>query len=257
MAVSVHGCRCLIRCLLALYLICVVTFAAQADRVSERRAIGLELVLAVDNSLSVNEREFALQISGIAKAFGDPDVINAILSHRGIALALVLWSNHKQQETGVGWSLLDNRASTAAFAGTVAALPRIEVSGGTGIGPAMAYALRFFGANRFDGRRRVIDASGDGHNNMGVEPDVVRDQAVALGITINGLAILDEEPRLDRYYAANVISGPGAFLEVAEDFDSIANAIRRKFLREIDSTSFVLRERPYRRTACGWSTSAP
>ena len=63
MAVSVHGCRCLIRCLLALYLICVVTFAAQADRVSERRAIGLELVLAVDNSLSVNGREFALQIA--------------------------------------------------------------------------------------------------------------------------------------------------------------------------------------------------
>jgi hypothetical protein len=65
MAVSVHGCRCLIRCLLALYLICVVTFAAQADRVSERRAIGLELVLAVDNSLSVNGREFALQIAQV------------------------------------------------------------------------------------------------------------------------------------------------------------------------------------------------
>ena len=245
------------QCLLASILACVITFAAQADQVSERRAIDLELVLAVDNSLSVNEREFALQISGIAEAFDDPEVIDAILSQRGIAVALVLWSNHKQQETGVGWSLLDNRASIAAFAGKVAALPRIEVSGGTGIGPAMAYALRLFGANRFDGRRRVIDVSGDGHNNMGIEPDIVRDQAAALGITINGLAILDEEPGLDRYYAANVIGGPGAFLEVAEDFDSFANAIRRKLLREIDSTSLVLRERAYWRSSCGLSTSAP
>lgn len=229
--------------LLAVALASAIPFAVQAEQQSERRAIDLELILAVDNSLSVNGREYALQISGIAKAFGDPGVIDAIISHRGIAVALVLWSNHIQQETGVDWSFLRDRQSIAAFAGRVAALPRIEVSGGTGIGSAMAYALGLFGANGFEGKRRVIDVSGDGQNNMGVEPSVVRDRAAALGVTVNGLAILDEEPRLDRYYAANVIGGPGAFLEIAEEFDSFAQAIRRKILREINGRSLVFRGR--------------
>ena len=94
------------QCLLASILACVITFAAQADQVSERRAIDLELVLAVDNSLSVNEREFALQISGIAEAFDDPEVIDAILSQRGIAVALVLCpitNNKKPALAGPYW----------------------------------------------------------------------------------------------------------------------------------------------------------
>ncbi|NKB57091.1 MAG: DUF1194 domain-containing protein [Alphaproteobacteria bacterium] len=222
-------------------LLCALISDASAEPLSQRRPIDLELILAVDNSLSVNTREFDLQISGIAKAFEDPDVIGAILSHQGIAVALVLWSNHEQQETGVGWSYLHDAESIAAFAAKVANVARIDVSGGTGLGSAMAYALRLFGTNAFDGKRRVIDVSGDGQNNMGVEPRAVRDRAVALGLTVNGLAILDEEPRLDGYYAANVIGGPGAFLEIAEDFDSFAAAIRRKLVREIAGRSLVYR----------------
>jgi hypothetical protein len=75
---------------------------------------------------------------------------------------------------------------------------------------------------------------------MGVVPSTIRDRAVVLGITINGLAILDEEPRLDQYYLANVIGGPGAFLEIAEDFDTFSTTIRRKLLREIGGRSLVL-----------------
>lgn len=207
----------------------------------EPRRVDLELVLAVDNSLSVNQRENDLQISGIAEAFRDPEVVDAILSHDGVAVTIVQWSNHKQQETGVAWSLLDSAESVAAFADRVAGAPRIEVSGGTGLGSALVYALRSMNENRFAGDRQVIDVSGDGQNNMGVGPGPVRDSAVAAGVTVNGLAILDEEPWLDRYYAAEVIGGPGAFLEVAADFDSFAAAIRRKLRREIGRRPVVLR----------------
>ena len=105
----------------------------------------------------------------------------------------------------------------------------------------MVYAVRSIERNRFAGDRRVIDVSGDGQNNMGVAPDSVRDAAVAAGITVNGLAILDEEPWLNQYYLANVIGGPGAFLEVASDFDSFAEAMRRKLRREISARPVALR----------------
>lgn len=215
--------------------------ACGAATAAERQRVDLELVLAVDNSLSVNQREYNLQIKGIADGFRDPDVVNAILSRDGVAVSILLWSNHKQQETGVGWTLLDSVETIAAFADRVAVVPRIEVSGGTGLGSALAYALQSIDTNRFAGQRRVIDISGDGQNNMGVSPAQIRDAAVAAGVTVNGLAILDEEPWLDRYYTSNVIGGPGAFLEVADDFDSFARAMRRKLRREIGKSPVASR----------------
>jgi len=215
--------------------------ASGAAAAADRHRVDLELVLAVDNSLSVNQREYNLQIKGIAEGFRDPDVVNAILSRDGVAVSIVLWSNHKQQETGVGWTLLDSVETIAAFADRVAAAPRIEVSGGTGLGSALVYALRSIDTNRFAGERRVIDVSGDGQNNMGVSPSRIRDEAIAAGVTVNGLAILDEEPWLDRYYASSVIGGPGAFLEVADDFDSFARAMRRKLRREIGNSPVASR----------------
>jgi hypothetical protein len=38
---------------------------------------------------------------------------------------------------------------------------------------------------------------------------------------------------LDEYYRENVIGGPGAFVVVAEDFQSFGNAVKRKLIREI------------------------
>ena len=92
--------------------------------------------------------------------------------------------------------------------------------------------------------RRIIDVSGDGVNNNGRPVQQARDEAVAMGITINGLAIINDRPGpggwrnfspepLDQHYRDKVIGGPGAFLMVAEDFDSFAFAIRNKLMREI------------------------
>jgi hypothetical protein len=60
-----------------------------------------------------------------------------------------------------------------------------------------------------------------------------RDALVKKGITINGLAILSEEPWLDDYYRSNVIGGPAAFVLVAKSFDSFAEAILRKLVQEV------------------------
>ncbi len=83
--------------------------------------------------------------------------------------------------------------------------------------------------------RRVIDISGDGANNRGRAVARARDEAVADGVTINGLPILNVEPWLDEHYRDQVIGGPGAFMIAIDSYDQFAEAILRKLLTEISA----------------------
>jgi len=69
--------------------------------------------------------------------------------------------------------------------------------------------------------------------NFGDPPTVVRDALIKQGITINGLAILTEEPWLDEYYRQNVIGGPSSFVLSAKSFESFAEAMLRKLVQEV------------------------
>ncbi|HEX6014613.1 MAG TPA: DUF1194 domain-containing protein, partial [Geminicoccaceae bacterium] len=181
--------------------------APAAARGGER--VDVELVLAVDASGSVDAAELALQRAGLAAAFRDPEVIDAIAAlPRGVAAALVTWAG--VQETAVGWRRRTDRASAAEFAARVeAALPAAFGAGGnTALGDALARSLAELAGNGFDGRAK-IDVSGDGRSNSGAQPRQVRDAAVRAGVTINGLAILNEQPNVAEYYRTDVIGGPG------------------------------------------------
>ncbi len=199
------------------------------------RRVDLELVLAVDASSSVSTAEFDLQIQGLARAFRDPQVLQAVraLGELGLAVSLVQWSGERKQVLAVDWTLVAGPEEANAFADQVAAVPRFVIGGGTAIAGALKFAMGQLDGNAFQGRRRVIDVSGDGRANLGAQPASLRDQAVALGITINGLAILNEEVALAEYYRAQVIGGPGAFVITANDYQSYALAILAKLLREI------------------------
>jgi hypothetical protein len=85
----------------------------------------------------------------------------------------------------------------------------------------------------FAGGRMVIDISGDGANNRGRPAEAARDEAVAKGININGVPILELEPFLEEHFVNNVIGGPGAFIVPAETFEDFATAILRKLIQEI------------------------
>ncbi len=199
------------------------------------RAVDLELVLAVDASASVRYGEYSLQMRGLAAAFRDPAVAAAIRAGTpgGLAVSLVQWSGVDAQAVLVDWALVEDPASAAAFADRIDAAPRGVRAGGTALGDAVLFGLAVLAANGFQGRRRVIDVSGDGRANVGTAPALARGRAVAAGVTVNGLAILDEEADLDRYYADNLIGGPGAFLQTADDSADFARAIRRKLITEI------------------------
>ena len=197
--------------------------------------VDLELVLMVDASGSVDEREYALQRLGYVQAFRDPSVISAIRSgYRGkIAVAYIEWPGPYLQAPIADWTELSDEASVRAFAARLESEPRELYSGGTAVGHAILYGAQAIEANRFASRRRVIDVSGDGSTNRGIAAYLARDQVVARGFTVNGLPILTNEPFLDRYYEANVIGGPGAFMIPAKGFEDFAKAIRAKLIREI------------------------
>jgi hypothetical protein len=205
--------------------------------------VDLELVLAVDVSGSVDPPEYQLQTRGLAQAFRDPEVLAAIQAPRrqGIAVALVQWSGRFQQALAVDWALIRDAPTAEAFARRIETMKR-RFQAETGIASALDFALRQLQQNRFDGGRQVVDISGDGPSNVGPDPGAVRDAAVAARITINGLAIVNEIPSVDLYYADHVIGGPDAFLLVAKDYDDFARAIRRKLLREIESAPVASRE---------------
>ncbi len=196
--------------------------------------VELELILAVDASGSVSEAEFDLQVQGLAGAFRDPDVVAAIrdAGPAGVAVALVQWSSPGQQIVAVDWSVVSDGESAAALARRIVGAGRL-IMGETAIGNALAFAMGLLTTNEFAGRRRVIDVSGDGETNWGPSPDRVRDRVVAAGITINGLAVANEQPALGEYYRVHVIGGTGAFVVTATDYADFARAIRIKLMQEI------------------------
>ena len=206
--------------------------------------VDLELVLAVDASGSVDDAEFELQRAGIASAFRDQGVVDAIRAGpRGrIAVTLMVWAEHNLPKDFSPWVVIDGADSAARFADIVSTFPR-RVRGSTGIGRAVQFAVRAIGENDYRGDRLVIDVSGDGAETAPRDFTVLAPQAKAIaraaGVVVNGLAILSDEPDLLTYYEREVIAGTGAFAMAATGFDSFAEAMREKLLREISYRPIV------------------
>lgn len=206
------------------------------------KPVDLALVMAVDVSESVDAQEYELQHEGIARAFENPQVIDAIRGEpHGAIDALVLeWSDRDKQVVTVDWTRIDSAVAGAAFAAKVRATRRSS-NGLTAIGDALLASAAAFRRLPDEASRRVIDLSGDGMANIGPPPQQVRDALVADGIAINGLAILKTEPWLDQYYDAYVVGGENAFLLQVEDFSSFAAAMQQKLLAEIAAAHAKLR----------------
>lgn len=203
--------------------------------VKAQQRVDLELVLAVDTSSSVSPEEFELQMRGLSEAFQSPAVLAAIRAagDLGIAVSLMQWSDNRNQVVAVDWTLVRDEATAGQFSERIDGTPRFLVGGSTAIGGALEFAIRQLERNGYLGRRQVIDVSGDGRTNQGIQPDGVRDFAVAQGITVNGLAILNEDAYVDRYYLSSVIGGTGAFIMTAADYSDFADAILEKLIKEI------------------------
>lgn len=199
--------------------------------------VDLVLILALDVSGSVNDREFDLQKTGLARAFRHPSIIEAISQGRSkrIAVSVVQWSGYREQTISIPWTVIANPAAATHFANKLTTMRRAYSYplGVTNIAAVIRYATRMALAAPYAADRRVVDISGDGKSNVLEPPETARDEAIRAGMTVNGLAILNETPDLTDYYRNHVIGGPGAFVIKANDYDDYARAILRKLIREI------------------------
>ena len=155
----------------------------------------LLLVLAADVSRSIDESEFALQRKGYSAAVTDPRVLAAI---RGgatgtIAICFVEWSGAGEQNVVADWTVIRDEEDAGGLAAAILAAPRSFI-GRTSISGAIDFAMERFAAAQPRASRHIIDISGDGTNNSGRPVTDARDQAVGQGVTINGLAIVNDKP---------------------------------------------------------------
>jgi hypothetical protein len=222
-------------------LFALAAIAGLAMPAAAQTRVDLELVIAVDVSLSMDLDEQRLQREGYVAAFRDEEIHKAIVSgsYGRIAVTYVEWAGAATQSVVIPWTILDGPAAARAFADRLEKVP-ITRARLTSISSALAFSRTLFASSGAAGVRRVIDVSGDGPNNDGLPVVLIRDEVVSSGIVINGLPLILKEPLssfdipdLDQYYAHCVIGGSGAFIVPVRELSEFKLAIRRKLLLEI------------------------
>jgi Ca-activated chloride channel homolog len=216
--------------------------AAAAGAAAEGHACDAALALGLDVSSSVDADEHRMQRQGLADAFRDEAVVRAILGGgAGVMAAVYEWSGFHQQEVIVDWTWLGDTQAIRAFADRLDLQARRNDAWPTSLGRAVEFATKLHGANPRPCGRRIIDISGDGVNNHGAGPDWYAERGILEGFTVNGLAIRGAQPDPAEYYRDSLIHGPGAFVEVADDFADYPKAILRKLVRELQAPIAMVR----------------
>ncbi len=209
-------------------------------------SVDLTLVLVSDVSRSIDDSEFKLEKEGYAAAFTSSQVIDAIKggSIGAIAVSYVEFASSFEVRTVLDWAVIRDQASAQAFADRLVGAPR-SFWGRTAISAGIDRAVQLLAESGFEAPRRVIDVCGDGTNNAGREITEARDDALKAGITVNGLAIINDHPvswtyahvqppgGLPRYYRENVTGGPSSFVLEVHDFQTFGEAMTRKLVTEI------------------------
>jgi hypothetical protein len=225
-----------------------LAFSAASERAEAQSGgpggpVDLELVLAVDASGSIDEDEFRLQRQGWADAITHPRVLGAIRSggHGAIAVMYLEWAAVGCENVAVKWTRISDAVSAQRFASAITEAKRLDCWGGNAIGNAVSFATKSIMTNAFEAKRKVIDVSGDGPNTLGSPVELARERAVALGITINGLVIMDPGRfffapgggTLEDYYRDAIAGGTGSFVMVAKGRANFRQAALAKLVREI------------------------
>jgi hypothetical protein len=236
----------MIACLRAALGLLALALAPLLPATVRAQPVDLLLVLAADVSRSVDHQKFMLQREGYAAAESNPQVLDAIRSgaHGKIALSFLEWSGVGAQKVVIVWTTIDGPGAARRFGDQLVEAPR-SFADRTSISGGIEFAMAQLKRSPFQSTRRTIDISGDGTNNAGRDVTIARDEAVAQGVTINGLVILSQSQvpwnpehtnppgGLEKYFRDNVIGGPGSFVVVADGFESFGKAIIKKMIAEI------------------------
>ena len=208
---------------------------------STARACEVALALTVDVSGSVDRQEYSLQMNGLAAALRDPTVSQALVGRKA-AVMLVQWTGTSRQVISLNWQRMTTFEEVERFADAVASTPRKWRNFSTAIGDALTFTSGQF-KSVSDCKRKVIDVSGDGYSNEGIEPHALHTHLVEDGFTINGLAIEGSSENLTQYYRDYVIAGPKSFVMTANTFDEYPKRIKQKLFKEVTNQIATLKRR--------------
>jgi hypothetical protein len=211
----------------------------------------VNLITAIDVSDSITRHDEWLQYSGLARGVVDAEFLARIAegAEQRIGFAAFTWSSGGQVAVVVPWTIIETRADAERVAAQFHAAPRIDRSafgryapltssvdrsrgGMTDIGEAVESAVTLSLSAPFPARRSVVNILSNGVDNNGPAPDAVRDHAIRLGITINGIVFGDRDDLPD-YFRDHVIGGPGAFLMTVNKPDDLPRALERKFWQDL------------------------
>lgn len=210
-------------------IVCMIPLIANAET-----KVDTALIVAIDASASVNSGFLQQQVDGHAAAFEDPDVQQTITNlEHGLAVRVLLWSSGNLNQVPLPWVLIHNATEAQAFAQSLRTIRLPAVAGTTAIGAALMDCAAIFRQMNFPADKKVVDIVSNGFSNSGPDPAPIRDRMAAQGVTINGLAILDEMPWLEQYFAQSVIGGVAPFVTHIDNRDDYVNALRRKLIQEL------------------------
>lgn len=212
----------------------ILAHAASAQTCSVALSIGLDI------SRSMDTTDFDLEFQGTAMALRDPEVQALILSQPGgVALTAFEWGGQTHQSVIEGWTLVRSKEDIEAFAKKIADHGRRSMGQDTGTGSAVAFGYQQLSRGP-QCERLVVDISSDGYNNDGPGPSAFYATGPADWITVNALVVGGKSrPALWAWFENEVIHGPDAFLVATFGFEDYAQAIKEKFLREIQPSALV------------------
>ncbi len=219
-----------------------IAAALLASHASAAEQVDVELVLAVDVSLSMSPMELSIQRDGYAAALTHERVLQAIAegAYGKIAITYFEWAGVNSHHIIVPWTVIANKADAERVAARLSAQPPNSARR-TSIAAALEFGADLFAESQYSSQKRVIDISGDGPNNQGAPVETSRDAVVKQGIVINGLPLMTtggfasafDVVDLDRYYNDCVIGGPGAFMIPVNDWSQFPEVVRRKLVLEL------------------------
>lgn len=165
--------------------------------------------------------------------------------HGRIGFAAFTWSLDGSFNLLVPWTMIDLPAAAKAVAarferavprpilGSAQAPTRSWRQGlGTDLSAAIAQSTRLMAKAPFQAGREVINICANGTDNVFEGPALVRDQALAAGLVVNGL-IIGDQPEVEEYCLNRVQGGPGSFVLKILDYADVTQAMLTKFVLDI------------------------
>lgn len=231
------ACRLLRIAVAAAALTMMVVASASADE----SMTDLNMVVALDRSESVELLDRTAQVEALAAALIDPRFMATV---RGgwqgrIGIAVMTWSSFDRTQVVVPWTMITGLRDSEAI---IATMRDYEARGSdfkhkpqTDIALALGAGMQLLEAAPFPASKRILNVISDGVDNFGREAFVERDQALAQGITINGLVHARGHAIevVERFFEREVIGGPYAFVLSTPDPASFTAAMLRKMMLEI------------------------